>query len=200
MVDAILFDVGNVLVEWDPRHLYRKVFDSDEDMERFLSEVCTMDWHIAHDRGVPFDENAALLKARHPDHSALIDMWAERYLEMCPRTVPGMPDLVDELAARPLALHGLTNMPSSIWAPLSSAFDLLRRLDTVVISGDEKMCKPEPEIFALVGARTNMDPSVMLFVDDSLANIESADRLGFKTHHFTSSDRLRSSLEEYGVL
>ncbi|MEQ9143438.1 MAG: HAD family phosphatase [Parvibaculaceae bacterium] len=199
-VEAVLFDVGNVLIQWDPRHLYRKLLPSEPEVERFLAEVCTLDWHLAHDAGVSFEENAALLKARHPHHAALIDDWGRRYLEMSPGAVEGMEALVQGLEDAGVPLHGLTNMPSSVFPMLKEAFPVMNRLKTVVVSGDEKVCKPDPRIYELALSSMGTEPSRSLFIDDSVRNVEAAAALGFEVHHFRDARGLEADLARLGLL
>ena len=199
MIDAILFDVGRVLIEWDPRHLYRKLLPDEGAVEKFLSEVCTLEWHLAHDAGVSFAENAVPLKEEFPEHAELIDLWEERYLEMSPGEVEGISDLMDRAEEAGLEFHGLSNMPSSIYPRLKTAFRPIRRLRTIVVSGDEKICKPDPEIFHLAIGRMGTDPGRTLFVDDSEANVEAGATVGLLTHHFKSSTGLETHLEKLGV-
>ncbi|MCE7998662.1 MAG: HAD-IA family hydrolase [Rhodobiaceae bacterium] len=200
MIDAILFDVGRVLIEWDPRHLYRKLLPDDEAVERFLRDVCTLEWHFAHDQGKSFEENAAPLKEAHPNHAELIDLWGARYLEMSPGEVEGMSDLMDRAEQAGVEFHGLSNMPSSIYPRLKSAFRPIQRLRTIVVSGDEKVCKPDLEIFHLAIGRMGTDPARTLFVDDSAINVEAGAKVGLLTHHFKSATGLETHLEELGVL
>jgi len=199
MIDAILFDIGNVLVQWDPRHLYRKLLPDEGAVERFLSEVCTLEWHFAHDQGVSFEANAAPLKERHPDHSELIGLWGERYLEMSPGEVPGISAVMDRAEHAGLAFHGLTNMPSSIFPKLTKAFSPVARLETVVVSGDEKICKPDPAIYQLALNRAGTDPARTLYVDDSLANANAASELGMVSHHFKHAAGLDAHLARLHV-
>lgn len=199
-VEAVLFDVGNVLIQWDPRHLYRKLLPSDAEVERFLAEVCTLDWHLAHDAGVSFEENAELLKARHPDHAELIDDWGRRYLEMSPGAVEGMESLIQALEDAGVPLHGLSNMPSSVFPMLKEAFPVMNRLRTVVVSGDEKVCKPDPRIYELALSNMGTEPSRSLFIDDSIRNVEAAAALGFEVHHFRDAPGLEADLVRLGLL
>lgn len=199
-IDAILFDVGNVLIEWDPRHLYRKLLPDDSAVEQFLSEICTLEWHFAHDQGVSFEENAAPLKEKFPGHSDLIDQWASRYVEMSPREVVGMASLVARLKATELGIHGLSNMPSTVYPMLRDEFSILEHLETIVVSGDERVCKPEARIYELALGRMGTRPEKTLFVDDSLPNIQAAERLGFKAHHFSQVAGLERELADLGVV
>ncbi len=199
-IDTVIFDIGNVLIGWDPRHLYRKVFVDEVAMERFLAEVCTLEWHLAHDYGVSFEENGAKLKALHPDHSDLIDLWHTRYAEMILGRVPGTANLLHALADRGVTLHGLTNMPVSVFEYLREAYPELQRFQTTVVSGAEGLVKPDPRIFELLIERTGFAPSAALFIDDSRANVEAASRLGFQTHHFVDAHGLADDLMRLNLI
>jgi FMN phosphatase YigB (HAD superfamily) len=199
VIEAILFDVGNVLIEWDPRHLYRKLLPSEEAVEEFLSKICTLEWHFAHDQGVSFEENALPLKEQYPEHAELIDQWGGRYMEMAPQEVVGMSALVNRAKSVGLGIHGLTNMPTPTFPMLLERFPVMRQLETVVVSGDEKVCKPEPRIFELALERMGADADKVLFVDDSMPNIDAAKAMGFHVHHFSQSDHLARQLADLGV-
>ncbi len=199
-LDTVVFDIGNVLIAWDPRHLYRKVFASEEEVERFLTDVCTLEWHLAHDYGVSFEENAAKLKALHPDHAELIDMWQGRYAEMIPGRVPGTVDLLHALGDGGVRLHGLTNMPSDIFVYLREAYPELQRFETTIVSGDEGVIKPDPRIFEILIERSGLAPERTLFIDDSKRNADAAAALGFRAHHFENAEGLRADLVRHGLI
>lgn len=200
MVKAILFDIGNVLVRWEPRALYRQLLPDEAAIDRFFADVCTPEWHLAHDAGVSFEENAASLKARFPDHVALIDAWSARYLDMVPGAVPGMVALFEELEKAGVPLHGLTNMPATIYPLLRDAYPMLGRFRSVVVSGIEKVCKPDPKIFEIALGRMGVPPGHVFFVDDTRVNVDAASALGFDAHHFQSAEGLRAALIEREVL
>lgn len=199
-IDTVVFDIGNVLIEWDPRHLYRKIFASEAELEHFLANVCTLDWHLAHDYGVSFEENGARLKAQHPEHTDLIDMWGSRYHEMIPGRVPGTVDLLHALGDGGIALHGLTNMPTPTFAYLREAYPELKRFRTTVVSGDEGVVKPDPRIFEILIERTGLVPGRALFIDDSRRNVDTAAELGFHTHHFENAGGLHADLSARGLV
>ncbi|MEQ9520558.1 MAG: HAD family phosphatase [Parvibaculum sp.] len=200
MIKAILFDIGNVLVRWEPRHLFQQLLPDEAAVDHFLSEVCTPAWHFAHDQGVSFEENAVPLKERFPDHVALIDAWSARYLDMVPGEVPGMATLFGELEQAAPTLHGLTNMPSSIYPKLRDAYPMLGRFQSIVVSGDEKVCKPDREIFDIALSRIGLSAAEVFFIDDTVVNVEAASGLGFHAHHFKQVDALRADLVAHGVL
>ena len=193
-INTVVFDIGNVLVGWDPRHLYRKVFSDEAEMERFLAEVCTIEWHLAHDLGVSFEENAARLKEVHPTHGELIDFWRTRYAEMIPGRIPGTVDLLHALADNGVTLHGLTNMPVPVFDYLREAYPELQCFETTVVSGAEGVIKPDLRIFELLIERGGFAPAQALFIDDSHANITAAAGLGFETHHFKDANALGEDL------
>lgn len=199
-LDTVVFDIGNVLVGWDPRHLYRKVFATEAEVEQFLAEICTMEWHLAHDQGVSFEENGLKLKALHPAHADLIDMWHGRYAEMIPGRIPGTAELLHQLGDNSVSLHGLTNMPSTVFAYLRETYRELQRFGVTVVSGDEGVIKPDPRIFEILIERTGLVPAQTLFIDDSIRNIEAAATLGFATHHFETAEGLRGDLVRHGLI
>ncbi len=197
---ALLWDVGNVIVGWSPRRLYEELFEEPAACDRFLSSVCTLDWHLEHDRGVSFADNAAALIALHPQFETQIRAWGDRFLEMVGPVIGETESAMHALAARGVPQYGLTNMPSEAWAgvqTLSPAFGLLA--DTIV-SGDEKLVKPDPAIYAVVLARTALEPQDLLFVDDSAANIEAARAIGFHVHRFEDPATLWPTLIDHGLL
>jgi 2-haloacid dehalogenase/putative hydrolase of the HAD superfamily len=198
---AVLWDVGNVIVRWDPRALYAKIFEEPADIDRFLSHVCTLDWHVEHDKGVGFAENAAPLIARFPDHADQIRAWDERFDEMLSGPIPETVAVIDALAARDTPQFALTNMPQSKWPAVQAIspahFGLFR---DAIVSGDEKVIKPDRRIYEIVLERTGLQASDLLFIDDSAANIQAAMDIGFHTHHFTDPAHLRAAVERHGLL
>ncbi|NIJ40539.1 HAD superfamily hydrolase (TIGR01509 family) [Parvibaculum indicum] len=198
-VDTVVFDLGNVVFCWNPRHLYRKVFDDETEMETFLHTVCTMAWHLAHDRGTSFRDNAAALKKEFPEHGPLIDMWGERFQEMIPGRLPGTREIMESLKAGGVTLHGITNMPAEVYPVLRERFPELQLLEVTVVSGDEGVIKPHRRIFDILAERTGLVPARTLFVDDSRLNIDAAEELGFRTHHFTGAAGLADHLEALGL-
>ena len=189
-IDAVLFDVGNVLLEWDPRHLYRRVFRSsdgtpDEDrIEWFLENICTTPWHVRHDLGRSPEEQTAELVARHPEHKAEIEAFYGRFQEMIPGPLEEVVAAKAAMKAAGRRIYGLTNFGAETFRDTRERFPFLKAFDDVVVSGEEGVIKPDPRIFELCIARFGLEPERTLFIDDSERNIEAADRLGFRTHHF----------------
>jgi len=198
--EAVLFDVGNVIVRWDPRKLYSQVFADVDERDRFLAEVCTMDWHGEHDRGVTMSENARALIAAHPHHEQAILDWDRRWDEMFSGVIPETVAVIEDLHARGVPLYALTNMPTEkaegVFA-MSPAFQLFQ---DIVISAVERVIKPDPRAFAIACDRAGRRPERMVFVDDSAANIEAARDFGLDAILFDDPAALRPQLEARGLL
>lgn len=199
-VQAVVFDVGRVLFQWDLRALYAKLIDDPAELDWFLANVVSEQWHFQHDRGRDIDEMVAERSAEFPDHAHLVCAWAERFNETVPGPVPGSLELVGELSARAVPLYAITNFGDALWArfrPTQPVFDHFR---AIVVSGEEKLAKPDPAIFALAAERFGHAPGAMLFIDDNKANVESAARCGWQVHHFDGgADKLRADLMGRGL-
>jgi 2-haloacid dehalogenase len=198
-VRSIVFDIGGVLIDWDPRHLYRRLIPDEDERERFLAEVCTMDWNITLDAGRPFDEACDELAARHPEHAELVHAW-KRQDEMIAGEIPGTSAIVRRLRAAGVPLYLLTNMPSDVFADRVAAYDALRGFDGAVVSGEEGVIKPDPEIFRRVAERFGVEPGETLFIDDSERNVVGAREAGFQAHRFVDAPTLEQALVDLGLL
>ena len=195
-----MFDIGGVLLDWNPRHLYRKLFDDEEAMNRFLDEVCTLEWHDAHDRGVPFERSCAELAARHPTCSDLIWAWARRSEEMVAGPLDASVDILRSLKDRGLPCYALTNMEAETYPLRLARFDFLSWFDGTVVSSYEGIAKPDLEIFRRLLTRFHLRAATTLMIDDSMRNVAAAGRVGMPTVRFTSAGDLRARLEGYGLL
>ena len=199
-IDAVVFDLGGVLVDWDPRHLYRQLFDDEEDMERFLGEICTLEWHVAHDLGHSIDDSCAALAQQHPDHAELIRAWAERSEDMVRGAIDGTVQILRELKDRGTRCYALSNMERETFPLRLERFDFLTWFDGYVISGLEGVVKPDRRIFEILIERFDLEPARTLFVDDSPANVYAAEIVGLRGRVFESSERLREELQGFGLL
>ena len=193
-IEAAVFDLGGVLLDWDPRHLYRTVFDDEAEMERFLAEVCTMAWHVQHDAGVPFAQTIPALSAQFPDHADAIALWETRYHDMVAGEVPGTADVVRSLHDRGIALYVLSNMPAEV-ADTIVPYDWLQLFDGVVVSGAELVIKPDPAIYHVLVDRYGVEPARTIFVDDRADNVDAAAALGFQAIRFTDAEALRAEVD-----
>ncbi|THD52786.1 HAD family phosphatase [Phenylobacterium sp.] len=199
-VKAVVWDVGNVIVRWDPRTLYSKIFPDPVERDRFLGHVCTMAWHGPTDCGVTFDDNCAALSARHPEHEAAIWAWKHRWDEMFSGPIPETESAIAALSDRGVRQYALTNMSHETVDATFAMSPAFARLDGRIVSGRERLMKPDAAIFRLTCERFGFAPEAALFVDDSAANIVAARAQGFHTHHFTDPTSLRPALEGFGLL
>lgn len=200
MVRAVVFDVGNVLFGWDIRALYARLIDDPARLDWFCREVVTPDWHFAHDEGVAFADNAAALIARHPAEAELIRAFGPRFNETITGPVPGMPPIVEALAARGVPLFAITNFSAEFWPPFRAQWPLFDHFQDIVVSGAERLAKPDPAIYRLALARFGLAPGEGLFIDDRADNVAAATANGLVGHHFHDAATLAAELAERGLL
>lgn len=198
MVGAVVFDIGGVLIEWDPRTVYRDLLPDPADLDRFLAEICTPDWNATLDAGRPIDEACDELAASHPDSAELIHAW-KRQDEMIAGEIAGTADLVARLDDAGVPLYLLTNMPAEVFAARRRRYPVLQRFDGAVVSGEEGVLKPSPEIFAVLRDRYALDPARTLFIDDMEANVAGARAAGFLACRFVDAPELVVALRAHGL-
>lgn len=200
-VTSVIFDVGHVLYDWDPRVLYERLFDDERALDVFLRDVATREWHFQHDAGRPFAETSAELSARFPEHAEMIALWGSRFLDQIPGPIAGMPTLVEELDAAGVPLFAITNFSGEFFPPFrAQEAALFDRFRDIVVSGDERLVKPDPAIFRLALARFGVAAAETLFVDDNAANVAGAESVGIRGHHFRDAETLRADLVAFGLL
>jgi 2-haloacid dehalogenase len=197
---VIVFDLGGVLIDWNPRHLYRKLFDDEAAMERFLVEVCHHNWNLEQDRGRSFAAAIEEAAARHPDQRALIEAYHARWDEMLAGEIEGSVAILEELAAAGYELHALTNWSAETFPIARPRFAFLERFRTILVSGDERLVKPDARIYQLLLERIAHPARRCIYVDDSPANVAAAAVLGFDAIHFTAAEELRAALALRGLL
>jgi 2-haloacid dehalogenase len=196
-----IFDLGGVLVEWDPRFLYRKLFDGDDGaMEHFLANVCTTQWNERQDAGRSFDEATQELLPHHADKIELIEAFGKRFDEMVPGAIDGSVEVLAELKSHGVPLYAITNWSAETFPPLRKRFEFLSWFQAIVVSGDEGMMKPDPRIFRVLFERHAVVPSSAVFIDDVADNAAAAEALGVHGIHFRSPDQLRRELVSVGIL
>jgi 2-haloacid dehalogenase len=196
----IVFDLGMVLIEWDPRHLYRKVFEDAAKMEWFLSEVCHGSWNLEQDKGRSFDDGVIEATARHPDFVKEIALYRDRWMDMVPGAIQGSVEILEELHIKGVPLYAVTNWNGDTFRATRGRFGFLSLFRDIVVSGDEKILKPEPAIFELLAKRNGIRLKESLFIDDSVKNVLGAKAVGMLGHHFTTPEGLRKDLVGLGVL
>lgn len=198
---AVIFDIGNVLFHWHPRFLYERLIDDDRALEAFLTDVVTLEWHFQHDAGRDFADTSAELCARYPEHAELIAMWGPRFNESVGAPVAGMHELVGELDSAGVPLFALTNFSHEFFPPFRRAWpDLFGRFRDVVVSGDEKLVKPDAALYRLALDRFGLQPQDAVFIDDNAANVAGAQAVGIRSIHFEDAAATRAELVELGLI
>ena len=194
-VHAVVFDVGNVLFRWNPRSLYERLIPDPRALDSFMRDVLTVEWHAQHDAGRDFADTSAELIARFPEHRALILAWGERFDDTITGPVEGMLELVRDLDDAGIPLYGITNFSHEFFPPFRAKHaEIFDRFRDIVVSGDERLIKPDPAIYQLALTRFGLAPGEAVFIDDSLPNAESASQNGFVGHHFLDVAGVRQAL------
>lgn len=198
---AVVFDVGNVLYGWDPESFLERQIADDAARLQFIEDIDLWSWHDSLDGGRPFDEAAFELSEKFPAYADLISAWGERFGETIGDPVPGMHEIVEALEARGVPLFAITNFSADFWPPFRAKEDLFfRRFHDIVVSGEEKMLKPDPALYYRALDRFGLRPADALFVDDRAINVEGALAVGMHAHLFAGAEDLRVRLEAEGLL
>lgn len=197
---SVIFDVGRVLFDWDLRHLFAKLIADRQELEWFVTNVVTPQWHFQHDAGRPLAEMVPELQAEFPQHAALIDAYATRFNETIPGPVRGSIELVERLDAAGVPLFAITNFGHEFWEGFRPTQPVFDRFRDIVVSGTEKLIKPDPAIYRLAIERFGIDPAGALFVDDVAANIAGAESVGIAGHRFVDAAVLEAALVRRGFL
>ncbi|MPZ60219.1 MAG: HAD-IA family hydrolase [Propionibacteriales bacterium] len=196
---VVVFDVGGVLMDWSPEYLFRRVIAEDDTREWFLREVCSPEWNLRQDRGRSWAEAVAEATSRYPEYEDWIRAYDERWLE----TIGGMYDetvaVLRELRAAGVPVYGLTNFSAEKWALARDRIDVLREFDGVVVSGEERVAKPDERIYRILLTRYGLDPARTFFTDDNDPNVRAARDLGIDAERFTTAASLRAQLTARGL-
>src|SRR5476651_2144901 len=197
---AIIFDLGGVLINWDPHLLYRKIFDDEQEMKHFLSNIATMDWNEEQDMGRPLQVGTDILVKQHPDHEAPIRAYYTRWEEMLGGVIDGTLALFDELrASGKYKIYALSNWSAETFSIAQKHFELLNQFDGVVISGLEKTRKPFDDFYHILLNRYDLKPEECLFIVDNHRNVLAAEALGIPSVHFVGAEELGVELRERGL-
>ena len=200
-VKAIIFDYGNVLIEWNPRYVYQDHFPNDpEGMENFLEEIDFMGWNAHQDRGRTFSEGVADLSAQFPQHAHLIQAYQDHWKDSIGRSYTDTIEIMKQLKQKGYPLYGLSNWSAETFPYAREKYDFFELLDDMVISGHVGYVKPEPEIYHVLLKKIKRPAQECLFIDDSLPNIQQAQKMGFETIHFQSPEQLADRLRELDIL
>lgn len=198
-IDAVIFDLGGVLIDWDPRHLYRRLFDDADAMETFLAEVCAPAWNLEQDRGRPWPAAIAELAALHPDKADLIAAYRGRWPEMLNGAIAGTVAILESLDDAGIPLYALTNWSAETYPHAEQLYPFLGRFRAVVVSGRIGLIKPDAAIYHHAIARFGVDPTRTLFIDDSAKNVTGAEAVGLRALRFTGPEALARDLAALGL-
>jgi 2-haloacid dehalogenase len=198
-ITAVVFDVGGVLLDWNPRYLYRQLIGDEAELEYFLGSICTNDWHRAHDLGADTEQSCLELASLHPEYADLIMAWSRRSEEMIGGVISETADVLAELQAAGVPCYALSNMETDKFALRRSRFDFFDQLNGCVISGFEGVVKPDRKIFEILVSRYQLEPSATVFIDDQAPNVAAARELGLVGIEFTTSAQLRRDLYDLGL-
>lgn len=194
-----VFDLGGVFIDWNPLHLFRKLFETEEEAQWFQDHICTLDWNLGFDAGEIYAEGVARLITRFPRYWREIQAYDQRWVETIGETYQGTVDIHDELIAADLPTFAITNFSWEKWVYMLPHWPFLEKFDGVVVSGLEGLVKPDPRIYQLFCERYSLAPEACVFIDDNIANITSARHFGMKGVHFTSPEQARAELIELGL-
>ncbi len=197
---SVIFDVGRVLFDWDLRYLFAKLIAGKDELEWFVTNVVTPGWHFQHDAGRALAEMVPERKAEFPDHAPLIDAYAARFNETIPGPMPGSLELVERLDAAGVPLFAITNFGHEFWEAFRPTQPVFDRFQGIIVSGTEKLLKPDPAIYRLAIERFGIDPAGALFIDDNAANVTGAESVGIAGHLFKDAATLESELTRRGYL
>jgi 2-haloacid dehalogenase len=199
-IQNVVFDLGNVLIGWDPTALYRSHFNTQEEMKWFFDHVCTDAWNVALDRGGSFDDAIAKKQAEFPQFAEKIGWWKSRWHEMILGEMPATVALLNRLHAKNTPLYALTNWSAETFPYARKHFSSLQKFRHIIVSGEVKLCKPEPEMYALAVKTWNIAPESILFIDDSAKNVAGAQAAGWNAVRFTSAAALEQDLTAHALL
>ena len=198
-IKQIVFDFGGVLVDWNPRYMYQKYFEDAAAMEHFLEHICSHEWNEQQDAGRTLQEGTDILVAEFPEHEDMIRRFYDQWTEMIGGAIQENVNVLNALEPR-YPLYGLTNWSGETFPWAYEQFDFFKKLQGIVVSGDEKLKKPDPEIYQILLDRFGLKPEESLFIDDNQHNILAADQLGFDTIHLAEDVNLMDAVEEKGLL
>jgi len=200
LTTAVIFDVGRVLYDWDPRILYERLIDDDRALDAFLRDVVTVDWHFQHDAGRDFADTSAELAELYPQHAALIAAWGPRFNESIGAGIAGMHEIVEELDSAGVPLFAITNFSHEFWPPFRAReAKLFDRFRDIVVSGEEKLVKPDAAIYRLALDRFGVAAADAVFIDDNAANVAGAEAVGMTAILLTGVEDLTERLRALGL-
>jgi len=200
-INAVIFDIGNVLVRWDPRLAYAPLFQGrEEDLDYFLNEVCSLDWHTRHDQGMSFRDNIRNRQQEFPEYADMIARFETEWDNMFDGVIEGTVDLLYQLRDRHYPLFGLTNFAAGKYTDFCRKYSFMSLFEDVIVSGVEKVTKPDPRIYRILLDRTAIAAERTLFIDDRQENLRAAEKFGLQTHLFIDAETLAQDMADRGIL
>ncbi|MEM6964763.1 MAG: HAD family phosphatase [Bacteroidota bacterium] len=200
-IETVIFDLGNVLISWEPRRLYRKIFDKEEEITYFLDNICTSEWNVQQDKGRTLAEGTRILVEKYPAYAAPVEAFYGRWEEMLGGEISSSVQILKELVnAKKHRIYALTNWSAETFPVALRDYDFLQLFEGILVSGHENMIKPDREIYELMCTRYNINPTTAVFIDDSPKNVKGCEAYGMTGIHFKSGEQLRMELERLGVL
>jgi 2-haloacid dehalogenase len=196
----VVFDLGGVLIDWNPRHLYKDIFESEEEMEHFLAEICNDEWVAHQDAGRPIVEATQVLCKQYPEQAHHIKTFYDRWHEMLKGEIKGTVAILKKLKSRGMEVYALTNWSHENFPYAKKIFPFLNDFTDIVVSGEEKIIKPDVRIFEILLVRNGLKAEESVFIDDRLGNVKAAEALGFTGIHFVSPQELHDELERLKLL
>jgi 2-haloacid dehalogenase len=199
-IETIIFDLGGVLIDWNPRYVYRTIFDTEEKIDWFFENICTGEWNENQDAGYPLDKATEELIAKHPEWEKEIRVYYDRWIEMLGGPIHDTVEILRQLKQKNhLKLYGLTNWSHETFPVALERFDFLHWFDGIVVSGEEKTRKPFPEFYKKLLERFNINPSAAIFIDDNLRNVQGAEAVGINGIHFLNAQQLKDKLRKWNI-
>jgi len=198
-IQNVVFDIGGVLIDWNPRYLYRQLLKNEAEMEFFLNNICTSEWNAQQDAGRPFRDGVALLKQQYPQYSTLIEAYELRWEEMLGDAFSGTVEILRGLKSSGMPVYALTNWSAETFPVARKKYEFLDWFDGILVSGEVKLRKPDIRIFQLLLEKFKLDASSTLYIDDIMENLDAAQQVGLQPVHFQNAAQLRSALHEMGL-
>ena len=201
MIKNIIFDLGGVLIDWNPRYLFTEVFESLTEMDFFLSEVCSPEWNEAQDGGRSLADGTEILVKQHPGFEREIRLFYNEWPKMLGDAIASNVQLLNRLISmNRYGIFALTNWSAETFPIALERYDFLHNFEGILVSGEENLKKPDPAIYQLMLKRFELQPHSTLFIDDNLRNVKAANEVGLIGIHFTDDESLQRSLSKHGVL